>query len=60
MRVSDLTLGYSLPKQVLNGLGVSRFRIFGPVQNIFAAVLCYFSKLFIEFPTDFDKFIGIS
>ena len=35
VRISDITLGYSLPKMVLNELGVSRFRIYGQLQNPF-------------------------
>ena len=33
VRISDVTLGYSLPNQVLSELGVSRFRIYGQLQN---------------------------
>jgi TonB-linked SusC/RagA family outer membrane protein len=35
VRISDITLGYNLPSQVLSELGVSRFRIYGQVQNPF-------------------------
>ena len=35
VRISDITMGYSLPKQVLSELGVSRFRLYGQVQNPF-------------------------
>ena len=35
VRISDITLGYNLPNQVLDELGVSRFRIYGQVQNPF-------------------------
>ena len=35
VRISDITLGYNLPSQVLNELGVSRLRIYGQVQNPF-------------------------
>ena len=35
VRVSDITLGYNLPSQVLSELGLSRFRIYGQVQNPF-------------------------
>ena len=33
VRISDITLGYSLPKQVIDDLSVSRFRIYGQLQN---------------------------
>ena len=35
VRISDITMGYSLPKSVLNELGVSRFRVYGQLQNPF-------------------------
>ena len=35
VRISDITLGYNLPSQVLSELGVSRLRIYGQVQNPF-------------------------
>jgi TonB-linked SusC/RagA family outer membrane protein len=35
VRISDITMGYSLPKQVLSELGVSRFRVYGQLQNPF-------------------------
>ncbi|MDA0936946.1 MAG: SusC/RagA family TonB-linked outer membrane protein, partial [Bacteroidetes bacterium] len=35
VRISDITMGYSLPKNVLDQLGVSRFRIYGQLQNPF-------------------------
>jgi hypothetical protein len=35
VRISDITMGYSLPKNVLDELGVSRFRIYGQLQNPF-------------------------
>jgi hypothetical protein len=35
VRISDITLGYNLPSQVLSELGVSRCRIYGQVQNPF-------------------------
>ena len=33
VRISDITLGFNLPRPVLDDLGVSRFRIYGQVQN---------------------------
>jgi len=35
VRISDVTMGYSLPSQILSELGVSRFRLYGQVQNPF-------------------------
>ena len=35
VRISDITMGYSLPKQILSELGVSRFRVYGQLQNPF-------------------------
>ena len=35
VRISDITMGYSLPQNVLDELGVSRFRIYGQLQNPF-------------------------
>ena len=35
VRISDITLGYNFPNPVLDELGVSRFRIYGQVQNPF-------------------------
>ena len=35
VRISDITMGYSLPNQILSELGVSRFRVYGQMQNPF-------------------------
>ena len=35
VRISDVTMGYSLPNQILSTLGVSRFRVYGQLQNPF-------------------------
>lgn len=35
VRISDITMGYSLPKNILDDLGVSRFRVYGQLQNPF-------------------------
>jgi TonB-linked SusC/RagA family outer membrane protein len=35
VRISDITMGYSLPKDALDAFGVSRFRIYGQLQNPF-------------------------
>ena len=35
VRISDITMGYSLPNNILDELGVSRFRIYGQLQNPF-------------------------
>ena len=35
VRISDVTMGYSLPSEILSELGVSRFRVYGQVQNPF-------------------------
>ena len=33
VRISDVTLGYSLPSSVTSELGISRFRLYGQLQN---------------------------
>jgi TonB-linked SusC/RagA family outer membrane protein len=35
VRISDITMGYSLPNVILSELGVSRFRVYGQLQNPF-------------------------
>ena len=35
VRISDITMGYSLPNDILSELGVSRFRFYGQLQNPF-------------------------
>ena len=35
VRISDVTMGYSLPNVILSELGVSRFRVYGQLQNPF-------------------------
>lgn len=35
VRISDITMGYSLPSDILSVLGVSRFRVYGQLQNPF-------------------------
>ena len=35
VRISDITMGYSLPNDILSELGVSRFRLYGQLQNPF-------------------------
>jgi len=35
IRLNTLTLGYSLPKQMLKKVGVSSFRIYGSIYNVF-------------------------
>ncbi|UYQ91794.1 TonB-dependent receptor [Chitinophaga horti] len=35
LRVKNISLGYSLPKQVLNTLKIDKFRVYGSVQNPF-------------------------
>lgn len=35
LKIRELTLGYTLPKQVLSGLGISNLRIYGSLQNYF-------------------------
>ena len=35
VRISDITMGYSLPNNILDELGVSRFRLYGQLQNPF-------------------------
>ena len=35
VRISDITMGYSLPNELLSVLGVSRFRLYGQLQNPF-------------------------
>ena len=35
VRISDITMGYSLPNEILSVLGVSRFRVYGQMQNPF-------------------------
>lgn len=35
LRLNTLTLGYSLPKKVLNKIGLSKLRIYGSIYNVF-------------------------
>ncbi|MDR6969404.1 TonB-linked SusC/RagA family outer membrane protein [Flavobacterium arsenatis] len=35
LRLNTLTLGYSLPESVLKPLGISRFRLYGTMTNVF-------------------------
>ncbi|WP_295128775.1 TonB-dependent receptor [uncultured Chitinophaga sp.] len=52
LRVKNISLGYSLPKPVLNTLKIDKFRVYGSVQNPF---------LFTKFPgTDPEGASGFS
>jgi TonB-linked SusC/RagA family outer membrane protein len=35
LKIRELTLGYSLPKQIFRGIGISNLRIYGSLQNYF-------------------------
>jgi TonB-linked SusC/RagA family outer membrane protein len=35
LKIRELTLGYSLPKQIFGGIGISNLRIYGSLQNYF-------------------------
>ena len=35
LKIKEVTLGYTLPKQILSGIGISNLRIYGSLQNYF-------------------------
>lgn len=35
LKIREVTLGYTLPKQILSGIGISNLRIYGSLQNYF-------------------------
>jgi TonB-dependent starch-binding outer membrane protein SusC len=35
LRLNTLTLGYSIPENTINKIGISRFRIYGSIYNVF-------------------------
>jgi TonB-dependent starch-binding outer membrane protein SusC len=35
LKIREMTLGYTLPKKVLSGIGISNLRIYGSLQNYF-------------------------
>jgi len=52
IRLSDLSLAYSLPKSLLGNLGISKLEIFGNVKNVFT--LTDFIGLDPELTSDYD------